>query len=161
MRLFGIWCLEFGISSIGTHRPRPFRKSGRVVSLGTPFRVSLVLGTSYIPPVKQKLPFNDSNVLGTSPLSSAHLSRKLFVKSLSIRSASLSPRGESAPQRYQYPACTKAAYHPLSRLHDSSERPFIVPHEVVCLHVLQRALSPIAIGASFLNSLDQTPPSSS
>ena len=31
-----------------------------------------------------------------------------------------------------------AVYHPLSRLHDSGERPIIVPHEVFCLNVLAR-----------------------
>jgi hypothetical protein len=127
------------------------RKKGTLVQSELSKEISLLggyLGTSYNPPVKPKTTYNRiimiSQMYNFMPFIRRTPPVSLFF-SIPLVPTSFSPYGEPAPHRYQYPVCIKATYHPLSRLHDSGERPIIVPHEVLCLYVLARALSPVLV----------------
>ena len=96
---------------------------------------------------RKKFIHNDSNWLAISAFFTAHPSSRIF-RALHW-SASLSPKGESAPQRYQYPACTRPPIILYPGCMILSERPRIVPHEVICLYVHKRALSPRVISGAY------------
>ena len=112
------------------------------LSFTTPRRFSSALSGHPISLLSsKKFVHNNFSRLAISALFTAHLSSRLLPRSFHW-SASLPRKANPHLSVISIRCASSASKHPLSKLHDSGERPCIVPHEVICLYVGTRALSP-------------------
>ena len=101
--------------------------------------VTDTLGTSYSPPVKCNLILLNFQRDNCWPFFRAHVAPASSVRTAAFSSTVLSRKANLLSERYNYPAC-RCRQASLIQILKFYERPCIVPHEVMRLNVVARAI---------------------